>query len=140
MTKPAADTLEREKDKLYLLDSEQLIPLRRAAEVFLGNARHVATLRAEAARGNLVVSKIGRSYWTTLARLREMEKKCQGDHLVRGSGGTEPEKPSPSLTVDPIIAQGSALRKLDELKLHFGNTSKRSTSRPNLKRRSLQTC
>ena len=122
------------------MNDDQLIPLRRAAEIFLGNARHVATLRSEATRGNLVVSKIGRSYWTTLARLKEMDKKCQGDHLARGSGGTETEKPLPSSMVDPIIAQGSALRKLDELKQHFGSTSKRSTSRPSLKRRSLQTC
>jgi hypothetical protein len=121
------------------MTDDQLMPLRRAAEIFLGDARHVTTLRSEAARGNLVVSKIGRGYWTTLTRLREMDKKCQGNHLVQGSGGIVKESVSPSLTVDPTIAQGSALRKLDELKLHFGNTSKRSTDRPTLKRRLLRT-
>jgi hypothetical protein len=34
------------------MTDDQLMPLRRAAEVFLGDARHVATLRAEAARGD----------------------------------------------------------------------------------------
>ena len=120
-----------------MTDDNQLIPLRRAAEIFLGNARHVATLRSEATRGNLVVSKIGRSYWTTIARLKEMDKKCQGDHLARGSGGTASANPGPSLTVDPTIAQGSAHRTLSRLKEHFGTTSKASTSRPSLKRRSL---
>jgi hypothetical protein len=118
---------------------DQLIPLRRAAEIFLGHPRHVATLRAEAARGNLVVSKIGRSYWTTLTRLKEMDKKCQGDHLARVSGSTSDERPSPSSMVDPTIAQGSALRKLDRLSEHFGITSRKSISRPAVKRRSSRT-
>ena len=121
------------------MNDDQLMPLRRAAEVFLGDARHVATLRAEATRGNLVVSKIGRGYWTSLARLREMDKKCHVDHLAQGCGGTRSASDSPSLTVDPIIAQGSALRKLDELKQHFSSTSKRSTDRPLLKRRLSRT-
>src|SRR5579859_1056832 len=103
-----------------MTDEDRLIPLRQAAQLFLGDAKHVATLRAEAARGNLVVSKIGRGYWTTISRLKAMDEKCQGDHLVRVSGGTKAESDSLSLTVDPIIAQGSALRKLSELRQHFG--------------------
>jgi len=117
------------------MNDNQLIPLRKAAEIFLGDARHVATLRAEASRGNLVVSKIGRSYWTTLARLKDMDEKCQGDHQARNSGSTKSDSLSPSSTVDPIIAQGSALRTLDALKKHFGTTSKASTDRPKLRRR-----
>src|SRR5262245_39909372 len=121
------------------MTEDQLIPLRRAAEIFLGDAKHVATLRAEASRGNLVVSKIGRGYWTTLARLKAMDEKCQGDHLARGSGLTKSEASTPSLMVDPIIAQGSALRKLGELKKHYGITSKASISRPRGRTRSLRT-
>ena len=121
-----------------VLKEDQLITLRRAAEIFLGDRKHVATLRAEAARGNLVVSKIGRGYWTTLARHREMEQKCQGAPQVRNSGSTNPETPGPSSTVDPAIAQGAALRTLEGLKQHFGITSKRNTSRSNQKHRSSQ--
>jgi len=121
------------------MTDDQLIPLRKAAEVFLGDAKHVATLRAEAARGNLVVSKIGRGYWTTIARLKAMDEKCQGDHLAQNSGTTESENPGQSSTADPAIAQGAALRTLNELKEHFGITSKRNTSRRSLKRRSLPT-
>lgn len=119
------------------MSPDRRMTLKQAAEVFFGDARHASTLRVEISRGNLVASKIGRAYWTTLPALHEMEAKCRVEALARDSGGTKAGNDSPSLTVDPTIAQGSALRKLDELKLHFGNTSKRSTSRPSLKRRSL---
>ena len=116
---------------------ERLMPLREAAKLFLGDCRHVATLRAEASRGNLVVCKIGRSYWTTLNALREMEVKCRVEAQAHGSGSTKSGEAGPSSTVDPAIAQGAALRTLSELKQHFGITSKESTNRPKMKRRSL---
>jgi hypothetical protein len=121
------------------MTDDQLMPLRKAAEIFLGDAKHVATLRAEAARGNLVVSKIGRGYWTTLARLKAMDEKCQGEIPAQDSGSTKSEIPGPLSMADPVIAQGAALRRLNELKQHFGITSRESTGRPKLKRRSLPT-
>src|SRR6478609_6334618 len=109
---------------------DRLMPLKEAAKVFLGDSRHVHTLKAEIGRGNLVASKIGRSYWTTLPALRDMETKCRVEATGRNSGSTRTGTATPSSTVDPAIAQGSALRKLDELKKHFGTTSPGSTSRP----------
>src|SRR4051812_29200269 len=101
--------------------------LKQAAEVFFGDARHAATLRVEIDRGNLVASKIGRAYWTTLPALHEMEAKCRVEAQARNSGSTTGVKPGPSSTAEPAIAQGSALRKLDELRKHFGTTSREST-------------
>ena len=58
------------------IPEDQLLTQEHAAEIFLGDRRRVSTLRAEAVRGNLTISKIGRSYWTTLARMKEMDEKC----------------------------------------------------------------
>jgi hypothetical protein len=111
--------------------------LKQAAEVFFGDARHAATLRVEIDRGNLVASKIGRAYWTTLPALHEMEQKCRVEAQARASGGTRTEKDGQSSTVDSTVAQGSAQRTLNRLKEHFGTTSRASTSRPKVRTRSL---
>lgn len=118
---------------------DQLLTLEHAAEIFLGDRKRVSTLRAEFARGNLKVSKIGRSYWTTLARLREMDAKCLVEAQGLGSGTTKSARPSPSSTVDPDIARGAALRTLAGLKESFRNTSKCGTSPPLVKRRLSRT-
>jgi hypothetical protein len=119
--------------------NDTLITLKDACDIFFGGRVTVATLKAEHAKGNLEMSKIGRSYWTTIAKLREMEAKCRVAVPARASGSTRSERPGQSLMADPDIARGAALRKLDELKQHFGNTSRGSTGRPPVKRRSLQT-
>src|ERR1044071_2062260 len=113
--------------------TERRMTLKQAAEMFFGDARHASTLRVEIDRGNLVASKIGRAYWTTLPALQEMEAKCRVESQGRNSGGIASAKPGPSSTAEPAIAQGAALRKLDELKKHFGTTSRGSTSRPQVR-------
>lgn len=122
-----------------MTEEDRLMPLREAAKVFLGDAKHVSTLRAEAIRGNLVVSKIGRGYWTTIARLKAMDAKCQDEAQALASGRTKSEIPGPSLMVDPVIAQGAALRTLKGLRQHFSSTKQNSTERPSLRRRLLRT-
>jgi hypothetical protein len=106
------------------LTDDTLITLKDACEIFFGGRITVATLKAEHARGNLDMSKIGRSYWTTIAKLKEMDAKCRVEVPARASGSIRSENPGPSSTADPAIAQGSALRKLDELRKHFGITSR----------------
>lgn len=118
---------------------DTLITLKDACEIFFGGRVTVATLKAEHGKGNLDMSKIGRSYWTTITKLREMEAKCRVAVPARASGSTNRAIPGQSLMADPDIARGAALRKLDELKKHFVSTSKESTSRSPAKRRSLQT-
>lgn len=108
---------------------DELLTLKDACEIFFRGKVTVATLKAEHARGNLDMSKIGRSYWTTIAKLKEMEEKCRVEAPARASGTTKAVRPGQSLMAAPDIAQGAALRKLDELKAHFGTTSKRNTNR-----------
>lgn len=116
---------------------DRRMTLKQAAEVFFGDARHAATLRVEIDRGNLVASKIGRAYWTTLPALQEMEQKCRVEAQARASIGTKAEKPGSSSTGDSTVAQGAAQRTLNKLKEHFGTTSRASTSRPRVRTRSL---
>lgn len=117
--------------------TDRRMTLKQAAEEFFGDARHASTLRVEIDRGNLVASKIGRAYWTTLPALHEMEQKCRVEAQARNSGGIASAKPGPSSTAEPVIAQGAALRTLNKLKEHFGTTSRASTSRPKVRTRSL---
>lgn len=114
---------------------DQLLTLEHAAEIFLGDRKRVSTLRAEANRGNLVVSKIGRNYWTTLARLKEMDAKCRVEVEAPASGKTKPATPGQLLMADPDIAQGSALMTLRGLKKHFASTSQKGTSASRAKAR-----
>jgi hypothetical protein len=117
------------------LTDETLLTLKDACEIFFGGKATPATLKAEHARGNLVLTKIGRAWWTTPADIRLMRNKCRVDLPARNSGSTSAADLGRSSMADPGIARGAALRKLDELKQHFGNTSKGSTSRQPATRR-----
>ena len=109
------------------IPEDQLLTLEHAAEIFLGDRRRVSTLRAEAVRGNLTISKIGRSYWTTLARMKEMDEKCRVEAQAQSSGSTRRAVRGPSSTDESAAAQASVLRKLQERKKRLGITSRRNT-------------
>src|SRR6185312_5871496 len=109
--------------------------LREAAELFLGDARRVPTLRSEIKKGNLVTSFIGRTYWVRWSALLEMEARCQGAVQVQNSGSTKNDNPGQSLTADPVIAQGAALRTLRALRESYGTISRPSIDRLSRKRR-----
>src|SRR3954470_23802278 len=102
--------------------TDRRMTLKQAAEMFLGDSRHASSLRVEIDRGNLVASKIGRAYWTTLPALHEMEAKCRVEAQARASTGTAHARPGQSSTADSTVAQGSAQRTLNRLKEHFGTT------------------
>jgi hypothetical protein len=53
------------------------ITLKDACRDVFKDAISVATLMAEHRRGNLVIYKIGRQYFTTSAELKQMLKKCR---------------------------------------------------------------
>jgi hypothetical protein len=127
MTMPSPETIERERDKLYLLDSDTQITLKDACEIFFKGRIKVATLKAEHARGNLDMSKIGRSYFTTIGKLKEMEERCRVEAPAQSSGSTKRAIRGPSSMDESAAAQASALRKLQERKKHLGITSRRST-------------
>jgi hypothetical protein len=121
------------------LTDDTLLTLKDACEIFFGGRVTVATLKAEHARGNLDMSKIGRSYFTTIAKLKQMEERCRVVAPARNSGSTRSAEAGQSSMEDPAIAQGAALRKLSSLKEHFGITSRQNTNRPNQRRRSSPT-
>ena len=109
------------------VEDDALLTLKDACEIFFGGRITVATLKAEHARGNLDISKIGRSYFTTPAKLREMEVKCRVEAPARSSGSTKSAKPGPSLTDASVAAQASVQMKLQERRKLLGITSRRST-------------
>jgi hypothetical protein len=80
------------------LTDDTLITLKDACEIFFGGRVTVATLKAEHARGNLEMSKIGRSYFTTLAKLKAMDAKCLVEAPARASGSIRSEAHGPSST------------------------------------------
>ncbi len=60
------------------------VTLKEACEL-LGNRVKVATLRAEAQRGNLSIFRLGRRDFTTPADVRAMVRKCQDAARLRAS-------------------------------------------------------
>ena len=121
------------------MSPDRRMTLKQAAEVFFGDARHAATLRVEIDRGNLVASKIGRAYWTTLPALHEMEAKCRVAVPARASGSIKREEPGLSSTVEADAARDSLMTKLEGLKKSSGNTLRRSMSSKTVQRRLSQT-
>lgn len=88
------------------------------AEIF-GGSITPSTLKAEQRRGNLVVSKIGRKYFTTRAHVEAMIEKCRVPHrplAVKTDRRTE-LNPEASLaaawaTVERLKAAGRKSRQL----------------------------
>jgi hypothetical protein len=106
---------------------DTLLTLKDACEIFFGGKITVATLKAEHARGNLDISKIGRSYFTTIRKLREMEEKCRVEAPARNSGSIRSVGRTRSSTDAPAAAQASAQMKLQERRKLLGITSRQST-------------
>src|SRR5262245_42625433 len=74
------------------------IPLAEACRDLLHGRWTPATLRAEAARGNLVIFRLGRVDCTTPADLERMVQACRENRRVRGSTWTRPEESGSSET------------------------------------------
>ena len=111
------------------MNDDTPITLKDACEIHFGGRISVATLKAEHARGNLDMSKIGRAYFTTIGKLREMEAKCRVEVPARASGSIrKEEEPGQSLTDEAAAARDSLLMKLSGLKKPSETISRRSTS------------
>jgi hypothetical protein len=83
------------------------ISLRETCERVFNGAISVATLKAEARRGNLVISKIGRAYFTTEQAIQDMITKCRVLAQAPTSGSTKPEINGQSLTANVTSARAS---------------------------------
>jgi hypothetical protein len=113
-----------------LVDSdENPITLRDACEVYFRNRIKVASLRAEAARGRLDIFRIGRTDFTTIKDLREMERRCRAEKQVRASISTRDASSGLSETARISSAQDALRRSVSALKGTSGNTLARNTNR-----------
>jgi hypothetical protein len=90
------------------IPSDKPLTLQEACDKFFGGAISVASLRAEARRGNLVVSKIGRAHFVTVNDLNEMIEKCRVKAQAPTSGSTKPVVRGQSSTANTSSALASA--------------------------------
>jgi hypothetical protein len=97
-------------------DEDAPITLTEACELAFRNTLTVATLRAEAGRGNLAISKIGRRYYTTLRDVREMVGKCRVEREAQGSISTRSGAPGQSATAANSSARAALRQTVVELK------------------------
>jgi hypothetical protein len=105
------------------------ITLRDACEVVYRNRIKVATLRAEAAKGRLDIFRIGRTDFTTLKDLREMERRCRVAKQARASISTQDGSSGLSETARVSSAQDALRRSVSALKGTSQNTLARNTNR-----------
>jgi len=101
------------KEQTPAVDDDTPMTLDQACtEIFRGMIKP-ATLRAESARGRLVIERIGRRDFVTRSGVKEMRRLCQG-----------PRAAPPSSQIRPGIAEGTraeaalaaALRSAKELR------------------------
>lgn len=115
-----------------IIGREAPIRLDVAAELaFPAGGVSVAVLRLEAKRGNLEVSRVGKSYFTTLAAIDRMMEACrvQPKVLTSTSGdGPGASQPGPSGTDQLKSAQAALNLTVAGLKSGSPRTSPKSTS------------
>ena len=121
------------------MNDDDLITLKDASEVIFGGRISPATLKDQWRRGNLDLSKIGRSYFASVADFKGLKIKCLADRPARASGSIRKEEPGLSSTVESAAARDSLIMKLDKLKSHSGSTSAENTSLRIQRRHLLQT-
>jgi hypothetical protein len=122
-----------------IMNDDSLITLKDACEVIFEGRISPATLKDQWRRGNLELSKIGRSYFASVADFKGLKAKCLVEAPARVSGTTRKEERGLSSTVEAAAARDSLMTKLSELKKPSGNTSHRNTSLKTVQRRSSQT-
>jgi hypothetical protein len=120
-------------------DEDEPISLEEACRTIFKNRITPATLRAEAARGRLVIERIGRKDFVTPAAIREMRRKCQvAPQQKAPASGSNPPASAPmaasrppagasATTDDTSVALDSALKSVAALKKLSETTSRKST-------------
>jgi hypothetical protein len=109
------------------MNDETLLTLKDASEILFQGKISPEVLKAEWRKGNLELSKIGRSWFAPVSAFRELVAKCRVEAPARASGSIKREAHGQSLTAEAAAAQASLLMKLDGLKKPSGTTSRRNT-------------
>ena len=111
---------------------EDPIPLAEACRLFRLARLTVSTLRAEAARGRLIIFPIGKRHYTTLRSMREMVRRCRDEPRGHASISTRSESSGLSETDRISSAQERAKESAARLIRPSPSTSPTNTgqSRP----------
>jgi hypothetical protein len=121
------------------LADDDLITLKDACEVIFGGRVSPATLKDQWRKGNLDLSKIGRSYFASVADFKGLKTKCLADRPARASGSIRKEEHGLSSTAESAAARDSLLTTLNGLRKPSANIRHQSTSLKTAQRRSSQT-
>lgn len=111
-----------------ILDDEPMTLAEACCIVFRG-AIKPATLRAEAARGNLVIERIGRRDFVTRAAIREMRERCRVQQREPASGTTRSQVSGTSETAQQSAALVAALQSARALRKGSKSTLAKNISR-----------
>jgi hypothetical protein len=109
-------------------DEDAPITLKEACQWVFRDAITPYTLRAEAGRGRIAISRIGKRDFTTLREARELFNRCHAAQQGHGSISIQDEINGPSETVSVSSAQDALQATLRELKNSSRSTSPGSTS------------
>jgi hypothetical protein len=112
-------------------DDDSAIPLRTAAKL---SGFTVSTLRAEAVRGRLVIYRIGRRDYTSIANIRQMVKLCRVQPKGRDCISSQETANGLSETERTSSAQAALNQSVIALKQSLPRISGKNT-RPNAPRR-----
>lgn len=111
------------------------VTLQEACELVFRGTISVASLRAEAGRGNLDIMRIGRRDFTTIRAVREMQAKCLAGRKGRTFISTQRESSGLS-EMDHVSSALAALsQSTNALRNSSQSTSAKSTGRRQAQRR-----
>jgi hypothetical protein len=122
-----------------LTDDDTLITLKDASKTIFAGLISPATLKDQWRRGRLDLSKIGRSYYGSVADFKGLKTKCLAEPPARASGSTKVAEHGLSSTVASAAARDSLNLSIDMLKKSLASTSPQSTSSKTAQRRLLRT-
>ncbi len=106
---------------------DEPITLKEACEIRYRNRIKVASLRSEIERGRLDILRIGRTDFTTLRKLREMERRCRVEKQARASTSIDDGDNGLSETEYLLSAQAALAQTVQRLKGNSPNTSDGNT-------------
>lgn len=96
---------------------DQPITLEFVSRIKFDGAVSVASLMAEHSRGRLVITKIGRSYYTTLDEIDEMLRLCRVPSPAHVSGSAKNETRVPASPIEIESARAAARASIKRLRL-----------------------
>ena len=111
------------------IDQDTPITLKEACAIHYRDRVKVSSLRAEAARGRLDIFRIGRTDFTTLKLIREMERRCRDADPRRASISTLNGANGQSETERLSSARAALSQTVSLLKGNSPNTSDKSIHR-----------